>query len=82
MCFFHVLSLLSPAPCVPVPPCHLLLRSVSSLIAVGLDVAVMGAALNAGGAMGMCRPVLFRYCYNVTNLYFAFSQIMLRDYYT
>ena len=41
MLFFHAPPLIAPAPCAPPPPCPPLLISMSSLIAVGLAMAVM-----------------------------------------
>ncbi len=54
------------APCTPPTPYPPLLFSVSSLIAVGLALATMGTALNAGGAMPTAKPLLFCYRYFVT----------------
>ena len=79
MLFFHALSLLSPAPCVPVPPCHLLLCSMSSLIAVGLNIAAIGAGAIAGDAMGMCVSVLLCYCYFVTFCLYNEKNTALRN---
>ena len=72
-CFFCNISFplleanpITPAPCTPPPPYPQLLISMSSLIAVGLVMAVIGRGAIVDSAQCAGRPLLFCYCYFVT----------------
>ena len=64
--FFHAQPPGPVAPCAPPPPCPPLLFSMSSLIAVGVAMAVIGRGSIVDSAQGAGRPLLLCYllfCY-------------------
>ena len=63
---FCASPLLPPVPWASPPPCHPLLFSMSSLIAVGDALVSIGTETIAGDAMTTGKLMLLCYCYFVT----------------
>ncbi|MBQ0130054.1 MAG: hypothetical protein KBT57_09490 [bacterium] len=64
--YFRASPLVLPALWASPPPCHPLLFSVLSLIAVGDAIAAIGIGAIGGDAMTTGKPMLLCYCYFVT----------------